>query len=202
MRTKDNSQFTTRLDNLCNCDFIRKYSAFGKTERDTLYQLTDMFTLFYIHFVKGAGSRDEHLWSNLIDSPRKRTWSGYAFEQLCLHHIPQIKNTLGISGIQSDVCSWLCVADGNHKGAQIDLVIDRRDQVVNLCEMKYATGEYEITGKYEREMQERRELFRSETSTRKALHLTMVTTYGIKKNSYSDAIQSEVKLEDLFRESR
>ena len=172
--------------------------AFGKTERDTLYQLTDMFTLFCLHFVKGAGDRDEHLWSNLVDSPKKRSWSGYAFEQLCLHHTPQIKNSLGISGIQSDVCSWLCVADENHKGAQIDLVIDRRDQVINLCEMKYATGEYEITGKYEREMQERRELFRSVTATRKALHLTMVTTYGIKKNSYSETIQSEVKLDDLF----
>lgn len=202
LKIDEGGNFTTVLDNLCNCDFIRRYSAFGKTERDVLYQLTDMFTLFYIHFVKGAVGRDEHLWSNLMDSPRKRSWSGYAFEQLCLNHIPQIKDALGISGIQSDVCSWLCVADKNHKGAQIDLVIDRRDQVVNLCEMKYASGEYEITGKYEREMQERRELFRSETATRKALHLTMVTTYGIKKNSYSDAIQSEVKLDDLFRETR
>ncbi len=199
LKIKDGGTLTIVLENLCNCDFIRKYSAFGKSERDVLYQLTDMFTLFYLHFIKGESGRDEHLWSNLADASRKRSWSGYSFEQLCLNHIAQIKSTLGISGIQSDVCSWFCLPDENHGGAQIDLVIDRRDQIINLCEMKYATSEYEITGKYEREMQERKELFRSVTSTRKALHLTMVTTYGIKKNAYSDSIQSEVRLDDLFR---
>jgi AAA+ ATPase superfamily predicted ATPase len=201
LKLEDGGAFTTVLENLCACDFIRRYTSFGKSERDVLYQLTDMFTLFYLRFVQGGDGRDEHLWSNTIDSPQKRSWSGYSFEQLCLHHIPQIKATLGISGIQSDVCSWFCLPDEGHKGAQIDLIIDRRDQVINLCEMKYATGEYEITGKYEREMQERRELFRSVTHTRKALHLTMVTTYGVKQNASSGSIQSEVKLDDLFRET-
>ena len=199
LKLVDGGAFTIVLENLCNCDFIRKYSAFGKTERDVLYQLTDMFTLFYLHFVQGSNGRDENLWSNLVDSPQKRSWSGYSFEQLCLHHIPQIKSALGISGIQSDVCSWFCLPDENHRGAQVDLVIDRRDQIINLCEMKYATGVYEITGKYEKEMLERRELFRSVTFTRKALHLTMVTTYGIKQNPYSGSVQSEVTLDDLFR---
>ena len=186
------------LENLCNCDFIRKYSAFGKKERDVLYQLTDLFTLFYLRFVKNSNGRDEHLWSNMIDSPERRTWSGYSFEQLCLHHIPQIKATLGISGIQSDVCSWQTISTEDHKGAQIDLLIDRKDQIVNLCEMKYSTREYEITKRYNDEMQERKELFRTLTRTRKALHLTMVTTYGIKQNAYSGMIQNEVNLDNLF----
>lgn len=187
------------LENLCNCDFIRKYSAFGKKERDVLYQLTDLFTLFYLRFVKNSNRRDEHLWSNMIDSAERRTWSGYSFEQVCLHHIPQIKQKLGISGIQSDVCSWNTPATDGQKGGQIDLLIDRRDQIINLCEMKYSTQEYEITKRYNDEMQERKELFRSKTKTRKALHLTLVTTYGVKPNAYSGMIQSEVTMDDLFR---
>ncbi len=190
--------FTQVLENLCSCDFIRKYSAFGKKERDVLYQLTDLYTLFYIRFVKNSNGRDEHLWSNMIDSSERRTWSGYSFEQLCLHHIPQIKTRLGISGIQSDVCSWYSPATEEHEGGQIDLVIDRKDQIINLCEMKYSAEEYEITKKYDDQMRKRRELFRKETKTRKGLHLTMVTTYGLKQNAYSGSIQREIILDDLF----
>ncbi len=200
LKLPEGGTFSEVLENLCNCDFIRKYSAFGKKERDVLYQLTDLFTLFYLRFVKNSNGRDERLWSNMIDSPERRTWCGYSFEQLCLHHIQQIKNRLGISGIQSDVCSWTLPANDEHKGAQIDLLIDRKDQIINLCEMKYSTGEYEITKRYNDEMQERRELFRSQTKTRKALHLTMVTTYGVKENPYSGMIQSQVIMDDLFKE--
>ena len=157
-----------------------------------------LFTLFYLRFVKNSNGKDEHLWSNRIDSPERRTWCGYSFEQLCLHHIPQIKTKLGISGIQSDVCSWTVQAEKDHKGAQIDLLIDRKDQVINLCEIKYSTSEYEITKGYNEELQERRELFRRQTKTKKALHLTMLTTYGIKDNPYSGMIQSQITINDLF----
>ena len=200
LKLSDGGQFTEVLENLCNCDFIRKYSSFGKKERDVLYQLTDLFTLFYLKFVKKNTTHDEHLWSNMIDSSVRRNWCGYSFEQLCLHHIPQIKKCLGINGIQSDVCSWYLPAKEEHKGGQIDLLIDRRDQVINLCEMKYSLNPFEITGKYMDDMNERKELFRSSTKTRKALHLTMVTSYGIKSNAYSGMIQSEVTLDDLFIE--
>ena len=192
-------QLTSVLEDLCNCDFVRKYSAFGKKERDVIYQLTDLFTLFHLRFVKNHNGGDEHLWSNLLDSPERRTWSGYSFEQLCLHHIPQIKNKLGISGIQSTVCSWSVQANEEHEGAQIDLLIDRRDQVINLCEMKYSIGQYEITKSYNTQLQERKELFRTISKTKKALHLTMVTTYGVKPNAYSGMIQNEVTLDDLFK---
>lgn len=104
--------------------------------------------------------------------------------------------------MQSDACSWFCLANDEHPGGQVDLVIDRRDQVINLCEMKYSLGEYEITGKYEKTLLERRELFRATTKTRKALHLTLVTTYGLKNNQHSGSIQSQVVLDDLFRDVR
>ncbi len=200
LKLSEGGAFTEVLENLCNCDFIRKYSAFGKKERDVLYQLTDLFTLFYLRFVRNSNGRDEHLWSNMIDSTERRTWCGYSFEQLCLHHIPQIKIKLGINGIQSDVCSWTLPSGNDHKGTQIDLLINRRDQIINLCEMKYSIKEFEITKQYNDEMQERRELFRKETKTKKALHLTMVTTYGLKDNPYYGMIQSQVTLDDLFKE--
>lgn len=199
LKQSEGGNFSQILENLCNCDFIRKYTAFGKKERDALYQLTDFYSLFYLKFVKNSNGSNNHLWSNMIDSPERRAWSGYSFEQLCLHHIPQIKARLGISGIQSSVCSWNTPAAAGHKGGQIDLVIDRKDQTINLCEMKFSSGEYEISKKYNDEMQQRKELFRSVTKTRKALHLTMVTTYGLKNNAYSGMIQNEVLLDDLFK---
>ncbi|MBQ9077781.1 MAG: ATP-binding protein [Muribaculaceae bacterium] len=199
LKLSEGGAFSEVLENLSNCDFIRKYTAFGKKERDVLYQLTDLFTLFFLRFVKNNNGGDEHLWTNMLDAPERRTWSGYSFEQLCLHHIPQIRQGLGISGIQSDVCSWTTPATENHRGVQIDLLINRKDQIVNLCEMKYSTNEYEITKRYNDELQERKETFRKVTKTRKALHLTMVTTYGIKDNAYSGMIQSQITLDDLFK---
>lgn len=130
----------------------------------------------------------------MIDSPSRRAWSGYSFEQLCLHHIRQIKQKLGIAGVQSDVCSW------KGDGGQIDLIIDRRDQTINLCEMKFSQGEFEITKQYDAHLRKRLESFRAATKTRKGLHQTFITTYGVKKNMYSGNIQCEIRLDDLFVE--
>ena len=190
----DGGALTKALRNLCDCDFIRSYTAFGKTERGTIYQLTDLFTLFHLRYVKGYRGQDENHWQNMIDSPSRRAWSGYSFEQLALHHIRQIKQKLGISGVQSDICGW------KGDGAQIDLLIDRRDQTINLCEMKFSQGEFEITKQYDEHLRERAEMFRSASKTRKALHQTFVTTYGLKKNMYSGNVQSEVVLDNLFVE--
>ncbi len=190
----DGGALTKALRNLCDCDFIRQYTAFGKIERGTIYQLTDLFTLFHLRYVKGYRGQDENHWQNMIDSPSRRAWSGYSFEQLALHHIRQIKQKLGISGVQSDICGW------KGDGTQIDLLIDRRDQTINLCEMKFSQGEFEITKQYDERLRERAELFRTATKTRKALHQTFVTTYGLKKNMYSGNVQSEVVLDDLFTE--
>ncbi len=193
-KIEDGGALTKALRNLCDCDFIRQYTAFGKNERSTIYQLTDLFTLFHLRYVKGYQGQDENHWQNMIDSPSRRAWSGYSFEQLCLHHIRQIKQKLGINGVQSDVCAW------KGDGGQIDLLIDRRDQTINLCEMKFSKNEFEITKQYDEHLRERTEKFRVATNTRKALHQTFVTTYGVKRNMYSGNVQSEVRLDDLFVE--
>ena len=196
LRLPDGGKLTEVLNNLCNCDFLTKYYAFGKKQRDALFQLTDLYTLFYLRFIKDHNGHDEHQWSNMTDNPRRTAWSGYAFEQVCLHHIPQIKQRLGIAGVLTEVCSWNYAGEGQRE--QIDLLIDRRDHVVNLCEMKYSRGRYELTRAYTEHLNDRLESFRLHTGTTKALHLTMVTTYGLKPSQYNGFVQSEVTMDDLF----
>ncbi len=202
-RVSNNGNFSQVLDDLCNCDFVRRYSSFGKKQRDVVYQLTDLFSLFYLRYVRNANGIDENFWLDSVDSPSRRAWTGYAFEQVCLHHIKQIKKALGISGVLSNVCAWsvppTTLPDGTRQpGAQIDLVIDRRDQTINLCEMKFAMQSYELSPEYMRHVIERRELFRQSTGTHKALHITFVTTFGLTANPQSGMVQSQATMDDLF----
>ena len=155
------------------------------------------FTLFYLKQVKD-NNIEENYWTTRLDAPSHRAWSGYAFEQVCLHHIPQIKAALGISGVATSVSSWVGETDGKKTG-QIDLIIDRRDEVINLCEMKYSLNEYDITPTYMQKLNDRAEEFRKSTKTKKALHLTFVTINGVKHNAQWSMIQNEVTADDLFR---
>lgn len=190
---------TEVLDNLKSCDFIREYRAFGNKRKGSLFQLTDLFTLFYLKQVKGNTIEDGDYLSTHIDSSSHRSWSGYAFEQVCLHHIKQIKASIGISGVATQVSSWLGMENGK-KAGQIDLVIDRHDETINLCEMKYSVKKFDITPSYLERMIERKERFREITKTRKALHLTMVTINGVVHNAQWGEIQNELTAEQLFKE--
>jgi AAA+ ATPase superfamily predicted ATPase len=189
---------TKTLEELELCGFIRSYNTFNKTVRYKLYQLVDFYTLFYLNYIHKNKYRDEHFWSNSVNDAAYHAWNGYAFEQVCLAHIKQIKHKLGISGILTNVASWR--SRNSKQGAQIDLLIERKDDVINLCEMKYANAEFVIDKKYEQNLRNKREAFINETKTRKTVHITMVTTYGVKRNEYYDSIQSEVKMNDLFYE--
>ena len=200
----DGGSLSKVLEDLSACDFIRSYSAIGKKNKSCIYQLTDLFCLFHIRFVTHEREQDEHYWTNLPEG-MKNAWSGYAFEQVCLHHIPQIKNKLGISGVFSNVFSWnsgpFTDDDGTKwNGGQIDLLIDRRDDVINICEIKYSSEQYVITKDYEHHMIDRISLFRHCTHTRKSLVNTFITTYGVKKNIHSTSIQKEVTMDDLFKD--
>lgn len=195
LKIKDGGKITEALDNLVKCDFLRRYQAFGKKERDMLYQLSDMYTLFYLRFVKNYHGMNEHAWSNMEEGKRN-AWAGYAFEQVCILHINQIRTALGISGIASDVCSW--TYRGIEQGAQIDLIIDRGDKAIDLCEMKYSDHEYELKKDYVEWLRKRRDLFREVTGTKKSLRLTMIASSGIKQNMYSSSIQGKLSLDDLL----
>jgi AAA+ ATPase superfamily predicted ATPase len=185
------------LEELELCGFIRSYNTFNRKVKCKLYQLVDFYTLFYVNYIHNNKYGNDDFWTSFMGSAKHRAWSGYAFEQLCLAHVKQIKQKLGISGVLTNVASWR--SRTSEQGAQIDLLIERKDNVINLCEMKYANTEFVIDKKYEQNLRNKRETFINETKTRKTVHLTMVATYGVKRNEHSGLIQSEVKLDDLFR---
>ena len=185
---------TKVLEELEQCGFIRSYRTFGHKKNEMLLQLVDPFTLFWLRFVEG--SSDEQFWEHGITSAGRRAWTGNAFEMLCLQHEVQIRQALGIQAIASDVCSWR--SSSSDPGAQIDLVIDRADGIINLCEMKWSRREFAITKAVRDDLVRKAEAFADETGTRKSLQLTLVTPYGAKQNAYRWDIQSEVTFEDLF----
>lgn len=193
----DGGGLTKVLEELDQCGFIRAYNTFGKKSKHQIYQLVDFYTLFYLNFIRDSRFDDEHFWTNFIENARHRAWSGYAFEQVCMVHVRQIKSKLGIAGVLTHTASWR--SQKSDPGAQVDLLIDRNDHVINLCEMKYAHTEFVIDKKYEQNLRNKKDVFLRETKARKAVHLTMVTTYGVKRNEYSGLIQSEVTMDDLFR---
>jgi len=185
---------TSLLKELEESSFIRRYRSFGKKGRDSLYQLVDMYSLFYLRFIQGTSPDDDNFWLNMVDSPRFYTWAGYAFELVCLNHVSQLKNALGISGVQTSVSTW------SSPNAQIDLLIDRKDQVINLCEMKFSMHPFVINKKYAEILRNKAGDFKQATGTRKALFLTMITTYGIKRNTYAGMVQNEITMDALFKE--
>jgi uncharacterized protein len=194
----DNSAFTDMLRNLSDSGFIRSYSVFGNRKRGTVYQLADYYTMFYLKFVKDGYGSDEEFWSHHLDSPSRRAWAGLTFEMLCKDHIRQIKSRLSISGVSSAVSVWSTAATEEHEGAQIDMLIDRRDRIIDICEMKFSENTFTIDRDYDEALRRKIDVFRETTGTNKALQLVMVTTYGVKQNMYSSRMQSEVVLDDLF----
>jgi AAA+ ATPase superfamily predicted ATPase len=190
--------FTKILNDLEMCGFIRKYRSFEKKERNALYQLCDFYTFFYFNFLKNNLFDNEHFWQYFIESGQHHAWAGYAFEQVCLSHIKQIKKALGISGVLTKSASWRSLDRENP--TQIDLLIARNDNVINLCEIKYSKDEFIIDKDYDKILRNKRSAFKNETKTHKAVHLTMITTYGVKRNMYSGNIQSQVTLKELFDE--
>jgi nitrogen regulatory protein PII-like uncharacterized protein len=194
----NSGRLTKMLSDLVISGFIRKYKAFGQKKRDSLYQLVDFFSLFDIRFRE---MRDEHnvdFWLNFSSTSAHSIWRGISYEKLCLLHLSQIRKKLGISGVLTSAYSWRGKSDDS--GAQIDLVIDRNDNIVNLCEVKHSSGLYQIDKKQHESMRNKQTAFIHNTNTRKSVLTTMITTYGLKKNAYSSEILSEVILDDLFCE--
>jgi DNA-binding MarR family transcriptional regulator len=197
IRLASGGGLTEVLQNLEYCGFIRSYPSFNKRKRNVLYQLIDPFTLFYYKFIEKNEYNDEQFWSNSLDTPLRNSWAGYAFEILALLHIKEIKEALSIAGIQSLVSAWR--SEKTSPGSQIDLIINRKDGIINLLEIKFSSLEYAITKSYEENLKKKTANFKAETKTRKAVHLLMLTTYGLAKNKYAEIAQKELVLDDLFK---
>ena len=192
-------RLTKLLENLERCDFIETYSQYKSSVRNSVYRICDPYTLFYFKFVDGKNTKDEHWWTNNMHSHSVESWQGFSFETICMTHLEQIKQRLGVAGISTTTGTWRALGDETEKGTQIDLVIDRADRVINLCEMKFSEAPYVITKDFEQQLRERMAIFKAKTRTHKSLATTMVTTYGVLRGIHSGIVQSEVVMDDLFR---
>lgn len=206
----DNGNLTTLLRELEQCEFIRSFVPFKNEKKDKLYQLIDQFSLFHLHFIKGKSSFPKDYWLKLIGTGVYNAWSGYAFETVCLHHIDQIVEGLGINGTINKPCSWAYrpteaiinskdVDDNLKVGGQIDLLIDRNDKTITVCEMKYCGGEFEIDKAYDKHVQDRLRRFKDVEHTKKTLQLAYITPYGLYNNVYARKVKKQITADHLFR---
>lgn len=198
-RTKilSGSQLTLILRDLENCDFIKHFRTRGKKIRDNqhIFKVVDMFTLFYFHFCR-TETTDENFWTHSINTPAVNSWSGLAFEKLCLLHISQIQKALGINKIHTEYYSWR--SSTTTPKSQIDLAIERADRMINICEIKFCDAPYTISKDEDMKLRLRLANFKTETSTRNGLLLTMIAPFGISGGKYSNQVKETITLDDLF----
>jgi hypothetical protein len=187
---------TKILSDLEMSGFIRKYKSYGQKQKDCLYQLIDFFSLFDIRFREKRDLYEKNYWLSYSSTTDYSVWSGFSFEKLCLLHTSQIRKKLGISGVLTAVYSWKGKFEDS--GAQVDLVIDRNDNVINLCETKFLSDQFTIQKSDSDSFRIKRAAFKGATKTRKSVITTLITTFGLKRNMYSGEITSEVTLDDLF----
>lgn len=184
------------LSDLEQCDFIFSYARYGNAKNNAIYRIKDFYTLFYYKYVNGIDTKDSLRWTHLSSTPQVSSWQGFSFELLCLLHLDEIKKALGIDRILNDASAWR--SKQPEQNTQIDLVIERADHNINLCEMKFSSGMYAIDKGYEQKLRERMSIFLAETMTRCITRITMVTTYGVLQNKHSGIVNDEVLLDDLF----
>lgn len=196
----DNETFSKALKELEQCGFIRKYNMIGSKKKGSLYQLMDNYTLFWFKFISENKRGDNHFWTSSLDTGVYDNWAGLAFERVCLQHLEQIKKAMGLSVVISTAHSWIWKApeDSGEEGVQIDLLIDRNDDVINLFEIKYSKSEYPLSSAELAKMEYRRTIFKRETGTKKRIMLSMITTYGMSKNANADEIPIKLTMDDLF----
>ena len=196
MKILPGGSFVKALNELEQCDFIRRYREFTKKKSGQYYQVTDFFTIFYLKHMKNRVGQDIKYWQSQSNSGSRNAWNGFAFKRVCAAHIKQIKQKLGIAGVTTEVSAWR--SKYSAPGVQIDLIISRNDGIINLCEMKYTGKPFNLDAGYDMALMQKRETFREETAVNKALHITMVTSNGLAPGSYQGMVQAQVLLEDLF----
>lgn len=196
LKVKSSGTLSRQLDNLVHCDIIRRYvtKAKGKQKvNGSYYQLVDLFSLFHLTFSKKLTTED--YWQQHINTPVINSWLGLAFEHVCMVHIHQIRHALGLDRIAVEYYSW---RSKQAPHAQIDMIIERADRIINLCEMKYTQSEYVISKEEDRKVRNRMAAFEHETQTRAAILPTWITPYGLYKNEYSSNVHFQVSIDDLF----
>lgn len=195
-KIKSGGTLTKTLRELEESGFIEKYLAYKGT-KDSLYRLTDEYCLFYIKYIEKTRASSNEIWNKISGKQSYKIWSGFSFETICIKHIEQIKEGLKISGINALHGSW--INKKSDKPVQIDLLIDRDDNVINLCEIKFHNTKFIINKKYAHEIAKKLQSFAFGSKTKKNIFTTFITTYGLKQNQYSrQYVQSELTLDTLF----
>lgn len=189
---------TKMLEALIASDFIEKYVPFGCSKKQEHFRVADPFCLFYQKFMTGRANGDAEFWLHNFDSPSINSWRGIAFEEVCFLHIAQIKKALGISGVSSSQSAWAIKGDDSQVGTQIDMLIDRRDNIVNMCEMKFYNEEFSVNKSYHSTLTHRQNLLSQSLPRKKTIHSTLITTFGLIYNEYSGDFMQTITLDDLF----
>ena len=198
-KTANNGRLTERLAELEQCGFIRSFHVVGACASAIVYQLMDSFTIFHFNFIANNKRNSEVFWSSSLGSPMYNAWRGLSFERLCLQHVGKIKEAIGIAGVDAEVGCWRHVADERYPhGAQIDLVIDRADNVVDLCEMKCTDSPYRVTDTDMADLKRKCDAYRTVTRTKKSIHTLLVSANGTEPGMYRNEINCEVTLDALF----
>lgn len=189
-------ELSKKIKELEESGFLKSYVPFGANKTKRIYVISDYYTLFYLKFIENSKNTS---WLEKSSNAEVMSWNGLAFEQICWDHVANIKKALGIAGIYSENSVWNRKGDVKNKGAQIDLIVDRKDRIINLFEIKFSINEYEITKSYDETLRNKIATFKDFTKTRKTVFLTMITTFGLVKNQYyGSATSNEITLNDLF----
>ncbi len=187
---------TKILKTLEQSDFIQSYIYYKHSRREVYYKLIDFFSLFFLRFVEPQKNVSPTYWQDNLQSPKLNAWRGFSFELVCFEHQQQIKKALGIDSVHTLISPWRSTE--SDEKAQIDLIIERADRIINLCEIKFSIAPYKIDKSYDAELRRKMQIFQEETKSRYGLHLTMITTYGLQHNEYSNHVQSVITMDDMF----
>jgi hypothetical protein len=188
----DGGGLTMMLQELEQSGFISSYIPFGKKKKDTLFRLTDCYSLFYLKFIRDIPAKETISWQSLSQTQKWVTWTGYAFENICFQHIDQIKSALSIAGVHTNQYSFLAKKTEENEGTQIDLLIDRQDNVISLCEVKFYNDAWLLTKAEADNLRRKQRVFRQVTGTKKQIFIVLITTFDLIQNQHSIGLVDNV----------
>jgi uncharacterized protein len=181
----DGGTSTRYLEELEQSGFISQYFPFGRLKKESLYRLTDEYSLFYVNFIENRRLQGADNWQHLSQTPTYKTWCGYAFESICLKHINAIKRGMSIAGIYAEASTFYAKGNASEPGIQIDLLLDRNDQAINLFEIKFYREALALTAADADALREKVRIFKNLTKTQKQVFCYFLTTFGLKNNEHS-----------------
>jgi len=194
-----NGSYQRAIEELLISNFINEIRPFGKKKRGSYYRLIDEFSVFYYRFIKPNKKYTKGMWQQLSNGQSFKIWAGYAFESLCHKHIDEIKKAIGIQAVYTEISSLNISSSKTQIGFQIDLLIDRKDDCINLCEIKFHTGPFTIDKRYYQQLTRKRQAFVDYSKTSKQVFLTLICNHGLNDNMYANEIvEVSIDLEDLF----